>query len=773
MPPPSEERDHLVARIVRDLRTPLNDILGYAELLSTSVTDELPPSVKPFVEAMCASGELLRGTLDDIGDLALLRAAVAEKSHPLHLIDLSPDLSVVLVDGRIVYANAAALRMLGLPALDVAKGRLFADFVHVDWRSLADDNFSSLTEERGRVPLKLVDARGRKLDVEMAASPLQADPDWGDAASPAGGTWVLLVGRDVGGMLAAATAVRAREARIRAIMDCVQDGIITIDVRGRIETCNVTAATMFGYEPDDIIGMNVSVLMTRREAAEHDGHLERYAAGGPPKIIGAGREVVGRHRTGAPIPLYLTVQETVIGNERLFTGTLRNLSREKELAARAEHAERHDALTSLPNRREFIDRLDAVLAGHSGPALVAVSDINGLTAVNEAHGYETGNRLLLEVAGRVRQETHGKGPCARVAGGSFALVLPLCDGMDASEALEVLQAALSESVLATQNGDLRVTSRVGGAIYPDHGTTGRDLLRRAEIAVRQLGDDSDRSWRLYDKSMTFLLSERLSLERAIRVALEEKQFFLDYQPQIDLATGSIIGVEALLRWRHPEIGLISPGRFIPVAEASDLILHIGTFALEEACRQAAQWIAAGIDPPRMGVNLSARQFADPHLQERVLRALAESGLPPQKLELELTEGLLMQSADHTLRVLGGFADMGLSIAVDDFGTGYSSLAYLKRFPVSTLKIDRAFVVDVHRNEEDRAIAAAIISLARSLGLSTIAEGIELPEQASVLKSLGCREVQGFLYARPMPPKNVAELLRAGPLTGHLIEEMQA
>ena len=422
------------------------------------------------------------------------------------------------------------------------------------------------------------------------------------------------------------------------------------------------------------------------------------------------------------------------------------------MAQRVAYLANHDPLTDLPNRALLSDRLgQAVAMARAAGQHVAVLtiDLDGFTTINDSLGHDAGNALLRETGRRLAQGVGTAGTAARLAGDEFAVVLPQLVHMeDVSAAVEHIRDALAKPHMV-HGSELVIPVDMGVSVYPRDGEDALELLRNAEMALHSVKRQVDERLGFFDAAMSYAVTERLTLERSIKDALKAGQFELFFQPQVDLRTYRLVGAEALIRWRHPELGIIAPDKFIPVAEETGLIVPMGTWVLQSACRHLRTWTDAGIRDFRLGVNVSGRQFREQDLPAIVADAIAESGVDARHLDLELTESMLMADGEGTLRMLRALAKLGVTLSIDDFGTGYSSLAYLKRFPINTVKIDRAFVRDLDQDEDSRVIANAIISLAHSLSLKTIAEGVETETQANLLARHGCDEIQGYLIGRPL------------------------
>jgi diguanylate cyclase len=436
----------------------------------------------------------------------------------------------------------------------------------------------------------------------------------------------------------------------------------------------------------------------------------------------------------------------------------------KRYQEQLEHQANYDALTGLPNRNLLHDRLkQAVYAQRHARAIAVVFiDLDHFKFINDSLGHSAGDKLLQEMAERLRQAVRDGDTVSRLGGDEFILVLN--DQQNEDIVFRAMQRIISEvSKPAVIDGqELTVTCSAGISLYPQDGPDVDTLLKNADAAMYRAKEHGRNNFQFYTAEMNKLVNERLSLESHLRRALERHELLLHYQPKLELKTGSIVGVEALLRWQHPEWGLLYPDRFIGLAEETGLIVQIGEWVLRTACTQARAWQDAGLPPITMSVNLSARQFRQDALFKSVARILSETGLHPERLEIEITESMVMHNAEAAIAILKGLKEIGVHLSVDDFGTGYSSLAYLKTLPIGILKIDKSFVKDIEGPEgkKDGLLAQAIISLGHSLKLKVIAEGVEEQAQLDFLKQNHCDEAQGYLFSRPVPPEECELLLAA-------------
>ncbi len=449
-------------------------------------------------------------------------------------------------------------------------------------------------------------------------------------------------------------------------------------------------------------------------------------------------------------------------DRELLVRSMRYSIERKRYQVQLEHQANYDALTGLPNRNLLHDRLRQAVYSQRSPRNIAVvfMDLDHFKLINDSLGHGTGDKLLKGMAERLRSVLREGDTVGRVGGDEFVLIL----GEQTNEevvfrTMQRIAAKVAEPIVI-DGRELYVTCSAGISLYPQDGRDVDTLLRNADAAMYRAKEHGRANFQFYTSEMNERVSDRLALESALRRALERREFALHYQQKVDLRSGDIIGAEALVRWSHPEWGLVRPARFIPIAEETGLIVPLGEWVVHEAARQTRAWRDAGLNPGVVSVNLSARQFRQEGLVRSVSRILEDTGLDPASLEMELTESMVMHNVETAIATLQGLKSLGINLSVDDFGTGYSSLSYLKDLPIDTLKIDRAFVRDIGTGaeSEDGILAQAIISLGHALHLKVIAEGVETDAQVHFLKRHGCDQVQGFLYGEPVPPEQFAQLL---------------
>jgi len=433
---------------------------------------------------------------------------------------------------------------------------------------------------------------------------------------------------------------------------------------------------------------------------------------------------------------------------------------------RIEYLASHDSLTNLPNREMFNELLRFAIQQarrYQRRFAILFIDLDRFKIINDSLGHEAGDLLLVEIAERIRRTLRSSDVVARLGGDEFVVILEnTTEPHDIEAIARNLLTVLSQS-LHLSGHECHTTASIGIAMFPDDGSDVHTLTKNADMAMYLAKEDGKNDFRFFTKDVKMQSIERLKLEACLRHALDRNQLALHYQPKVDLATGQITGVEALLRWTHPERGVLPPAQFIPLAEETGLIVPIGRWVLMEACAQNMAWQRRGLRPIAMAVNLSPRQFVDENLLHDIDEALKASNMPPMLLQLEVTESMVMRNVPRAIRVLDAIHSRGIRLAIDDFGTGYSSMSLMKQFPIDTIKIDRSFVRDLPQDAEDQAIAQAIISMGKALGMTVVAEGVETTEQEAFLRNHACDEMQGFLFSEPLPPEQLADLLRPSPL----------
>ncbi|HMC05102.1 MAG TPA: EAL domain-containing protein [Actinomycetota bacterium] len=568
-------------------------------------------------------------------------------------------------------------------------------------------------------------------------------------------------------------ALRASEERTRAVIETAGDAFIGMDNTGRVTDWNRQAEVLFGWSREEATGKPVAdLIIPPALRPAHRQGLRRFLASGKTTILGQRLELHGQTRDGREFPVELTVWATRLGPSYVFNAFIHDISERKHLEAELTRQALHDPLTALANRTLLIDRMAHALTRaerSEAPTTVLFLDLDGFKTVNDSLGHATGDELLVLVADRLRGSVRPADTIARLGGDEFAVLLEDTGTEGGTQTAERVGEALAS---AFHVGGREVTARasIGIATGEPGQRSADELLRDADLAMYMAKRLGKGRHAVFEAAMHTTALERLELEADLRRALPAGEILVHYQPIVRLADGSLVGMEALVRWNRPGHGLVSPLEFIPVAEETALILEIGAWVLEEACRQVGAWQGEYrlSPPPHLSVNLSARQLQNPALVGEVAAALARSGLDPAGLVIEITESMLMEEPEHAVERLRGLKGLGVRLAIDDFGTGYSSLSYLRRFPVDVLKIDKAFVAALLAGPEDAALAHAIVRLAHTLHLGTVAEGIETAEQLAELCRLGCEFGQGYLFAAPLSSAAMADVLRTARQHGTLL-----
>jgi diguanylate cyclase (GGDEF)-like protein/PAS domain S-box-containing protein len=542
------------------------------------------------------------------------------------------------------------------------------------------------------------------------------------------------------------------ELRLAAkVLENSHEAILVADAALKILAVNATFSLVTGYALDEVIGKNPKVLASGKhspefyqamwEAINSQGHWQG--------------EIWNRRKNGEIYPEWLSISavKNTQGATTHYLAIFSDTSENKATEAKIRHLAYHDPLTSLPNRQLLQDRAQQALieaARHKQEMALLFVDLDRFKNINDTLGHVSGDQLLCQVAERLCGCVREVDTVGRLGGDEFLIILG--DLHEATNAGHVAQKIIGrmETPFDLGGHHFTISPSIGVSIYPHDGESFQALLQKADIAMYEAKQAGRNAYRFFSEEINRASLEKLLLESHLRKALEHHEFSVHYQAQFDLASGQIVGAEALIRWRHPDLGPISPAQFIPLAEETGLIIPIGAWVLQEACRQNRLWQDAGHPAITMAVNLSVLQFQRGDILETVASVLAQTGMPAPYLELELTESILLQNAEKTMEALQKIKSLGVKLSIDDFGTGYSSLAYLKRLAVDKLKIDQSFVHDLTTDADTGAIVTAIIQMARGLSLKTIAEGVETPAQADSLKRQGCEEAQGYLYARPVP-----------------------
>ena len=692
---------------------------------------------------------------------ATVRAAIAnrrlgeQKQRTETFLDVMSTLIVVLDrEGRVVKLNRSACETLGRREAEVAGRSWIEVAIPPELRGKVGEVFHTMVQGTARsfeaYENEVLGAGGRRLI------------RWHNRAVPGADgrpESIVCAGEDITDRREAGDKIRL----LARVFEASTEGVMISDAANRIVNVNAAFTAITGYGLEEVAGKDPGVLSSGRGDAElYRGMWEGLERDG--RWQG---ELWNRRADGSIYPEWLSVSvmREEDGSVSHYIGVFHDISRQKEDQARIRPLAFFDPLTGLPNRTLLADRFQQAASSaqrRGGEMAVLFIDLDRFKQVNDSLGHLIGDELLRGVASRVRACLREADTLARLGGDEFIILLSeIGCSEDAAVVARKCIDALQPPFLLSGH-ELRVTPSIGIAVHPDDGASLDALVKCADTAMYAAKDSGRNNYQFFTADMNARIVARLEMENDLRRALERGEFRLDYQPRVDLASGRVLGVEALVRWDHPSRGLVVPGSFIPVAEESGLIVPLGSWVLREACRQGAAWIREGVAPVTIAVNVSAKQFRHDGFLDDVRGALEDTRLPASSLEVELTESLLVQDFQRTLAQLGELKALGVRLSVDDFGTGYSSMSYLKRFPVDNLKVDRSFVRDLTTDANDRAIAASIVALGHQLGLRVVAEGVESAEQLAILQGQTCDEYQGFLFSEPRSPQEVVRLLAPPP-----------
>jgi diguanylate cyclase (GGDEF)-like protein/PAS domain S-box-containing protein len=733
---------------------PVCRAIARGEVLRTELHDpESDEWARVSLQPIAQSGQL-RGFIcvhEDITQHKRADRSLQESEARLRtILDGAAD-GVFVIDreGRVNYANRQAQTLVGYDGREL-RNRGITDLVPGEELEMALAAFNRVKQNGAeRLELHLLQRSGERIPVEVNAVRLPDGTVYGAC-------------RDITRRREAEEKALANEQRYRALFDHMLEGFayckllyqngepvdfVYLDVNAKFEELSGLHA---------VTGKRVSELLpgireTNPELFERYG---RVAATGEPE----------RFESFLPgLGAWLLISVYSFEREH-FVAVFDNITERKNYQAQLEHQATHDPLTGLANRTLLMDRVEQALVyarRRERQVAVVMLDLDRFKMVNDSMGHDTGDALLRQIAARISSCVRSGDTVARLGGDEFMLVLAdMAEELDAVTLARSLLQAI-EQPLSVGEREMFVTASLGIALYPRDGEDSTLLLRNADVAMFRAKELGRNTFQFYSPEMNERIVERLELEVGLRRALEHDELVLHYQPQVELEHGTVFGAEALVRWQHPERGMVPPAEFIPVAEESGLIIRIGEWVLDAACAQLRRWQESGKPPVRVAVNVSARQFQQGDIVEMVRRTLQRHRVPASQLELEVTESAVMTDPAHTVTVLRALKQIGVSISLDDFGTGYSSLNYLKRFPIDELKIDQSFVRDLTVDPDDAAIAISIITLAHSLRRRVIAEGVETEAQLAVLQRHNCDAIQGYLFARPMPAERFMELLASG------------
>jgi len=677
--------------------------------------------------------------------------ALAELREQAEILDHIHESVIVMdPDGFITRWNRGAERIFGYTAAEMIGRNIL--FLYVEDES--GDNEVAFSDALFDESKREMEVRRRRKSGEVFWASLQISV----MRDTEGATTGLI------GYLSDITErVKAREAlELHArIFENSEEGIMITDATLHIVSVNGAFCRIMGYTANDVIGQTPKLFQSGRHDAAFYAEMWRQL-----DAFGNWRgEVWNKRKAGGLFPMASSISavRNAAGVVTHYFAIFSDITERKQTDERIHHLAYYDALTGLPNRTLFFKLTTQALAAaernHVHGAVLFI-DLNRFKPINDTLGHGIGDRLLQQIGARLRTALRDEDIVARLGGDEFVIALfDLTQDNYAGLVADKILAAL-DLPFQIEEHELKLGAAIGISVYPEDGSDAETLVRLADIAMYRAKHDSRDSYAFYSSEMNQKALDRLNIENGLRHALEENQLVLYYQPKVDIASGLITGAEALVRWQHPERGMVPPGEFIPVAEESGLIVQIGSWVLEAACTQAAVWAAAGLPHVKVAINLTAREF-DPALTQRVQTVLDRHSLPSSWLELEITESMLTHSTEAVIHMMDELHHLGVTLALDDFGTGFSSLSYLKRFPIDTLKIDRSFIIGIPADTDDCAIAGAIVSMSKQLKHRVIAEGVETLEQLDHLRNIGCDEIQGYLFSPPVPAAKFELMLREG------------
>ncbi len=676
---------------------------------------------------------------DDAVDVELIRKALAESAGTRLRMERVGRLS----------EGVARLGKAGIDAI-------LLDLFLPDSKGI--ETFETLFEAAPLVPILLLVGPGNE-EIAWQATQLGAQDhllrDHLDAY------WLPRILRSVIERKAGEEALFTERERAQVTLNSIGDAVLSTDIAGNVAYLNVVAEEMTGWSCSEAIGRPLAEVFQIVDGATREPALDPLAqAVRQNKTVGLTANCILIRRDGSESAIEDSAAP-IHDRRGQVTGAVivfHDVSAARAITQKMAHLAQHDFLTDLPNRMLFSDRVsNSITLGrrHGKHCAVLFLDLDGFKHINDALGHPIGDKLLQSVSRRLAACVRGSDTVSRQGGDEFVVLLSEIEhAADATVSAEKILSALA-APHHVAGKELHITASIGISVYPDDGQDAETLIRCADTAMYHAKDKGRNNFQFFTQDMNVRAVERHFLEGSMRRALERREFVLHYQPKINLETGAITGVEALLRWRHPERGLVPPALFVPIAEDCGLIVPIGRWVLHEACRQAQAWIDAGLSPLPVAVNISAIELQGKEFLESVRTTLKETHLHPRHLELELTESVLMQDAGSTAATLTALKAMGARLAVDDFGAGYSSLSYLRQFPIDTLKIDRSFVREITADSADDTIVSAIIGIGRTLKLTVVAEGIETGEQLAFLRHQHCGEGQGYHLGRPMNAEQFA------------------
>jgi diguanylate cyclase len=550
------------------------------------------------------------------------------------------------------------------------------------------------------------------------------------------------------------------DRKFRSLIESATDSIIVANRQGDILLWNKGAQSIFGYEEKEVLGKNLHLIIPERFREAHHKGMQRYLSTGQPRVIGKTVELKGLRKDGDEFPIELSISTWQEQGNTYFSSIIRDITERKQAEEKINKMVYLDPLTGLPNRLLLNDRLSLSLdqANESKRNIgIMFIDLDRFKFINDTLGHAIGDQLLIEVAKRIQACVGKSDTVCRQGGDEFIVLLPNTSSDEVTKRAKSIVNLFSQSIVINEH-EMFVTPSIGISLFPSDGRDKETLIKNADTAMYRVKEQGKNNFQFYTPEMNEIVLKKMQLEIGLRKAIERGEFTLHYQPQVDITSGRLIGVEALIRWQHPEMGNISPAEFISLAEETGLIIPIGEWVLFEACQQNKSWQLEGLPHLRMAVNISSRQFQHSNLIEVINNVLNETGLDPEYLELELTESSI-QDSKHAITTMHKLKDMGIHLSIDDFGTGYSSLSYLKTFPINTLKIDQTFIKNIFTDSKDASLVETIINMAQNLDLKVIAEGVETKQQLQFLQQRHCNEAQGYYFSKPINAEEITNFMK--------------
>ncbi len=751
-----ETTKELLANISHDLRTPLNTIIGFAQMIEEEMLG--PVGTLQYREYATMIGRSGQGLLDRFDEQTSRERLSDLKDHEdyEHIIELAPDMICICRNGIISQINAAGVAMLGLWDAEELLGREFKEFIHDDYKAIAENNMADIINENQMVPLKLLKGDGREVNAELNVLSYRTEGD------DSGDNAVIMTARDITERQRATLKTFDREEQIRKTMDTVADGIVIIDASGNIETINTSGERIFNYKAGVLIGKKFNSLL-HNNINTSEASVQVIDHDGAPLVLNTLYELEGIRKDQAePFPLEITLNELKLRSRDLTIGSFRDISQRKQQEIELLKLATRDPLTGLPNRYMFEQFTNKAIskAERTGERFAVMNiDLNNFKNINEALGHVFGDKLLIAIGQRLEKSLGDSAVISHMGSDDFYIIVENNPDIYTLETMAGFICSEVTRPLAVDEKEIFTSCTIGICMYPDNAKDRVELMQHTDTAIYHAKKTDPGGFVFYAEHLSQQAERRLDVERHLRRAIERNELFLLYQPKVDLQSHKIIGCEALIRWKSADLGNVFPDEFIPISERSGIIVDIGQWVLNEACRQGAEWRGKGLTDISIAVNLSAVQFQQGDLEKRIIATLDETGFPPSHLDVELTESMLIENPNHTIDTLNSLKAHGISISMDDFGTGYSSLSYLARFPLDHLKVDRSFVMNLPEDKDAVGLVRAIVTMAKQLGMGLIAEGIETESQEMLLNALGCETGQGYLFGKPLMSEDYEELVR--------------